>query len=283
MRLERRALLCSSLLGTGTLLSPPASSTTPPERLERLSTSVRGAGDAGISSWGQPWSNACSWSAKPVVLDAQAALPAWLEGRWRVTSSMDGASFPLGRKFLSETMPGVRMASILPLPNIGNTPTFELEFTASTGGDVVPARGANAARVLEAWWPSAKVLDVETPSIGRLLLRYEGPTRSKGRVAQSVDLQVCASEGGPVQQTASVPAGGGGEWITSEVFQQDSIEQGIRGEFQVINAFSRGSAANTVRCRQRVAAFLQPTDGAYFDALGKPVALYDYTFTLTRI
>ena len=34
------------------------------------------------------------------------------------------------------------------------------------------------------------------------------------------------------------------------------------------------------RCVQ---AFLQPTDGPrYFDAVGKPVAFYDYSYTLTR-
>ena len=32
-----------------------------------------------------------------------------------------------------------------------------------------------------------------------------------------------------------------------------------------------------------VASFLQPTDSLYFDALGKPVALFDYDYTLKPI
>ena len=43
------------------------------------------------------------------------------------------------------------------------------------------------------------------------------------------------------------------------------------------------SGAEVVRSKQRIAAFLQPTDGRYFDASGRPVALYDYAFTLTKL
>jgi hypothetical protein len=94
----------------------------------------------------------------------------------------------------------------------------------------------------------------------------------KARVAQSVELQTCASEGGPL---------GDDGWLVAEVFQQDNVEQGTRGEYLVLTAYSRDGAA-AVRARQRVAAFLQPTDGQYFDALGKPVALYDYSYRYTR-
>lgn len=180
------------------------------------------------------------------------------------------------------------MVSVLPLPNIGSTPKFELEYTTAADGAIVPARGANVAATLEAFWPEAKVLDIETPSIGRVLLRYESPTRSRGRVAQSVDVRLCSSEGGPLVPAAPVD----GEWVTSEVWQQDNLEQGTRGEYLVLSSFRREQRAAgseeaerpaVVRCRQRVAAFLQPTDGAYFEAMGKPAALYDYSYVLTRV
>lgn len=291
--LDRRKLL-ADVLGSAALVSvgrPCIAATPPSERLQRFGAAVRAPANPniGISSWGEAWSATCSWSPKLAPIESQAPLPSWLEGRWRVTSKLDGVDFPIGRKFITETMPGVRMASILPLPNVGNTPTFELEFGTVGGGStsVVPARGANTAATLEAFWPAAKVVDVQTPSIGRVLLRYEGPTRSRGKVAQSVDIRLCSSEGGPLTPGAATSDG---EWVTSEVWQQDNIEQGTRGEYLILSSFSRGaggaSAADerpaVVRCRQRIAAFLQPTDGAYFDALGKPAALYDYSFVLTR-
>ena len=281
---SRRALLDVLAAYSATQLAGPAYSASD-ERLQILGAAVRADGDAGLSSWGEAWSSSCSWGAGPTPLKAQAELPSWLAGRWSVKASIEGVKFPMGRKYLNEKMPGVRMASILPLPNIGNEPTFEMEYGTERGGAVVPARGANAAATLEAYWPAAKVLDVETPSVGRLLMRYESPTRSMGRVSQSVDIQLCASEGGPLSAAATrAPA----EWVTSEVFRQDNIEQGIRGEYTVLSAFARAdgdssATPSVVRCRQRIAAFLQPTDGAYFDVVGKPVALYDYNYVMTRV
>jgi len=200
-------------------------------------------------------------------VQSEATLPPWLEGRWRVSSSLDGVDFPLGRKFISDSLPGVRMVSVLALPNIGSTPTYEVTLA----GDVGAQRGANAQATLEAFWPSATVLDVSAPRTGQLRLTYESPTRSKARVKQSVELQTCASEGGPLDDDG---------WLVSEVFQQDNVEQGTRGEYLVLTAYARDGAG--VRARQRVAAFLQPTDGQYLDALGKPVALYDYSYRFTR-
>jgi hypothetical protein len=236
--------------------------------LQTLAASVRGGGDAGLSAWGEKWSASCSWSATPAPLaGAAVALPDWLAGRWRVSSSIDGVTFPSGRKFITEAMPGVRMASILPLPNVGAAPTFDLEY----GATVEERRAANAKATLEAFWPSATVLSLSTPRAGAVRLRYSSPTKTLRSANQSVALQLCASEGGPV---------GEDEFVLSEVFQQDNLEQATRGEYLVLTSFRREGAA--VRARQRVAAFLQPTDGAYFDAGGKPVALYDYTFRYSR-
>ena len=289
--LDRRCFL-ADVLGSAALVSigGPTSAAAPPsaERLQRFGSAVRAPAtpDIPISSWGESWSATCSWSPKLAPIESQAPLPAWLAGRWRVTSKLDSVDFPIGRKFITESMPGVRMVSILPLPNIGNTPNFELEYASGASGSVVPSRGANVAATLEAFWPDAKVVDIETPSIGRVLLRYESPTRTRGKLAQSVDVRLCSSEGGPLVPAAS-PADG--EWVTSEVWQQDNLEQGTRGEYLVLSSFRReqpaadGDRPTVVRCRQRIAAFLQPTDGAYFEALGKPAALYDYSFVLTRM
>ena len=80
-----------------------------------------------------------------------------------MTSKLDDVSFPLGRKYVTELMPGARMASILSLPNVGNAPKFELTFVAAEGGGAAarPLRGANARRLFEAFWPDAVVLSAD--------------------------------------------------------------------------------------------------------------------------
>ena len=208
------------------------------------------------------------------------------------------------------------MASILPLPNIGNQPAFELVFRREATGAVRAERASNARTTFEAFWPDARVLDA-TAATGQLSLRYEGPTRSSGRVAQSVDVRLCSSEGGPVPpppaadppetragvrlradltvgDVLSLMQGGGGvkpmvsEWLVSEVFQQENVEQGKRGEYLVLTSYRRAAPdvagrVQTVLSQQRIAAFLLPTDGDYLEAQGNPVALYDYSYTLTRL
>lgn len=248
------------------------------QRLQRLASAVRGSGDAGLSAWGQPWSSSCSWSASPqrVSSEEAVAIPAWLQGRWRVSSTaLDKVSFPIGRKFITESMPGVRMASVLPLPNIGNAPTgFEVQYGATPDAD----RGENAKATLEAFWSQSRVLSVASPRASDVRLRYSSPTKSMPSVNQTVLVQLCSSEGGLIGSGGS---GDDEEFVLAEVFQQDNEDQGTRGEYEVVTSFRReGEAA--VRVRQRVAAFLQPTDGAYFEAAGKPVALYDYTFRYSR-
>jgi len=210
------------------------------------------------------------------AVKVEASLPPWLAGDWRVRSSrLDGVSFPLGRKFIaSDLTPGKRMVSILPLPNIGATPSgHTISFAPDREGAVRASRGLNLARGLEAFWPDARVLEMADTQTGRVMIRYDSPTRSRERRAQSIDLRCCSSEGAAESTT---------DYTLSEVFQQDNIEQGLRTSYMVVSAFSL-QAEREVRCRQRVAAFLQPTDGLYFDSLGKSVALYDYSFMLERV
>jgi len=240
--------------------------------VKRLATAIRAPGDAGLTAWGQPWSTSCSWGSYPTA-PVETVLPRWLVGRWRVKSKVDGVSFPMGRNLISESLPGVRMVSILPLPNVGSAPMFELEFMPNSDGGAVANRLANSVATLEAFWPSARVIDAEAPRPGQVLLRYESPTRSRSKVMQSVLTQLCASDGGASQS---------GAFVWSEVVQQDNVEQGTRGQYQVLLEFTPEST-DRILARQRVAAYLQPTDGGFFDALGKPVALYDYSFVLTRL
>lgn len=182
---------------------------------------------------------------------------------------MDDVTFPSGRKFITESMPGVRMVSMLPLPNIGNTPRgFEVAFGATPDAE----RAQNAKSVLEAFWPASRVLSATSPRDGAVRLRYSSPTKTLKSANQTLTTQLCSSEGGALSDD---------EFLLAEVFQQDNEDQGTRGEYEVLTSFRR-DGDGSVRVRQRVAAFLQPTDGAYFDAAGKPVAFYDYSFRYVR-
>lgn len=312
----RRAFLDASICLLGVATSRPARGTTEDataKQIERLAAAVRGPGDAGLSAWGQPWSNGCAWSAPAAPLEREAVLPPWLEGQWKVSSRLESVRFPMGKQLLSESTPGVRMVSILQLPNIGNEPTFALSFRVDADGAVRADRAANSKTVLEAFWADARVLETTSAKGGRLLLRYESPTKTRKNVQQTVDVRLCSSEGGPVappQGHATAPKpllrpdltvgelllrarGDGdsgqppGEWIVAEVYQQENVEQGTRSEYLVLTAYRRADTTDaiprTVLSKQRVAAFLLPTDGAYFESLGKPVALYDYSYLMTRV
>ena len=214
----------------------------------------------------------------------EISYPSWLSGRFRVRSRLEAVTFPLGRGFLTQRVPGVRMASMLQLPNIGNAPEFELEFGNDSQGSprVVRAnRSLNAQNTLEAFWPDAHVKLVEAPKPGKLMLQYEGPTRS-GVVTQNIFLQTCSSES--ATEVPGGPIDGDSVFFSSEVYQQDNVEQGARTLYQVLQTWQQSeSDPDRVSSKQRIAAYLQPTDGRYMDAKGKPVALYDYAFELTRI
>ena len=158
--LTRRALLWIAAPLAFTKHAAPAQASTAPST---IAGQIRGKGDT-ISSFGQASSTDCAWAVQPPPLSSELLLPDWLVGRWRVKSKLDGVSFPLGRKYITELMPGARMASILSLPNVGNAPKFELTFVAAEGaggGAARPLRGANTRRLFEAFWPDAEVLSAD--------------------------------------------------------------------------------------------------------------------------
>ena len=240
-----------------------------PQLLSALRTEGEAAADS-LSMWGAARGDSCAWAAKPTAAEYEAPLPVWLAGEWRVSSKMGRVQFPLGKRFVGELTPGVRMASILSLPNIGNAPSFNASFLRDVDGSVRPDRAANQRAVLQAFWPDAAVVATEALN-GRLLLTYEAPTRRSGRIKQNVDVRLCRSVGALVSDSS---------WVGADVFTQDNLEQGVRGIYMVVQRYSQ--VGTRVSLTQRVASFLQPTDPMYFDARGRPVALFDYEYVLTR-
>ena len=94
---------------------------------------------------------------------------------------------PLASRVLGE-VPGVNMASILRLPNVGAEPQLLWRFLP-VGGGAEADWASNLGATLEAFWPDAHVLRAE-PSDQALRLTYEAPTailrKDRPRVERSV-------------------------------------------------------------------------------------------------
>lgn len=68
--------------------------------------------------------------------------------------------------------------------------------------------------------------------------------------------------------------------MTTQVNQ--AKRQGSVGDYEVFWEFTR-QEDGTVVGRQRVAAYLQPQDAAYFDSASRAVATYDYRYMLSKV
>lgn len=74
-----------------------------------------------------------------------------------------------------------------------------------------------------------------------------------------------------------------------------AARQGFVGDYMVITQYqlvdsnssstvgSAGAGAAQLQVTQRTAAFLQPQDRMFFEAGNRPVAVYDYKYTYTRV
>lgn len=76
----------------------------------------------------------------------------------------------------------------------------------------------------------------------------------------------------------------GGQYFLSAEFQRQVVQaarQGAVNDFMVATKL-RQRQDGSLEGLQRVAAFLQPQDPAYFDVGGQAVAVYDYSLTYRR-
>mmetsp|Transcript_100375 Transcript_100375/g.181167 ORF Transcript_100375/g.181167 Transcript_100375/m.181167 type:complete len:186 (+) Transcript_100375:391-948(+) len=179
---------------------------------------------------------------------------------------------------LGPQLPGVAMASILRLPNIGAEPVARWRFIPD-GQGAKPDWSFMLPNVLESFWKEAKVTGTPSrrPDVG-WSVTYKSPTASAKRnlTERSVTL---AWLGGEVWQDGS---GGflSAEWLrqTDELVAEG---EGV-GDYKVLMALHQGDKGQgPVTGLMRVAGFLQPLDSKYIEANGQAVAVYDYTLTLT--
>eukprot|EP00854_Cymbomonas_tetramitiformis_P004408 gene4408-5416_t len=205
-------------------------------------------GERSIRYWGvEPWSRALR-ELSPPSLAAPVTYPTWLEGTWRVSTQLRDVKFPLGRKFISDTVPGYRVASILVLPNIGKEPEYDTRFILpDLTGDVVEDRAFSLCQKFEAFWPDATVTSVFSEPTS-VQMKYEGPTARQKAVEQQVDLRVVYGESYKIDETRT---------ITAEVFSQNNLEQGLVTQYK-------------------------DTEAKYFESDGFSVANYDYNFSMRK-
>merc|ERR1711976_731672 len=161
-----------------------------------------------------------------------------------------------GRQFISNRIPGYRMASILALPNFGQEASYQLRLPPNEG-----SIGSNYSGILEAFWQEARVVSTDVGAGDQLLLTYKGPTRRYKDVPQSVRLTPVATEGWSLDED---------HYISSQVLVQDNLDQNLRGLYQVVTLYERQmDDAGGVRALQRIAAYEQDdSEPMYFDADG---------------
>jgi len=211
--------------------------------------------------------------------------PAWLAGEWDVTYSSPDPQFPLGFSFLDTTVPGVAMASILRLPNIGKETTVRWRLRpasdSSTGAQFDWA--VTLPSILRGFWTKATVPEVAERDSPGWKLAYEALTSKGTQTTREVTCSWLA--GRVVQQSVSTASSTFEEVISSEWLQQ--LEPGLgpsygEHKYRIMTRLRR-TGDDAAEGRLRVAAYLKTLDKKYFEAADRAVAIYDYTLRLQRV
>eukprot|EP00434_Breviolum_minutum_P015092 symbB.v1.2.013305.t3/scaffold936.1/size150329/2 len=200
----------------------------------------------------------------------QLLYPSWLAGQWKVECKKRDVRFPQGWGLLSAQMPGVAMASILRLPNVGAEPTLQWRFKEVNGGaqaeweEIFP-------NTLEGFWPDAHVAAAPKRGANGWALTYASPTamfRKDGNLTERTVIS---------------------KWFGSELWQKEnqcySVEwirqTDIRGwkgmggqdgvaDYKVLMTLTQQEKGG-ISGKMRIAAFLQSVDPGYFEANGNAV------------
>jgi len=216
--------------------------------------------------------------------------PSWLEGKWRVKFTKRDIKFPQGWLVLNENVPGVAMASILRLPNVGAEPVATWRFALSEDGKTTRADwSTNLPSTLDAFWDRAKSIAVQrkdgSESVGirgqtaGLALTYEAPLRETSQKNRTTRIVTSTWLGGQSWEDLADRSCLAVEWVR----QRDPLlEPNSISDYKVLTALGQASDGS-VAGLLRVAAFLQPADDNYIESNNSAVAVYDYSVNLTRV
>mmetsp|Transcript_20955 Transcript_20955/g.31043 ORF Transcript_20955/g.31043 Transcript_20955/m.31043 type:complete len:341 (+) Transcript_20955:51-1073(+) len=247
-----------------------------------------------------------SSSTTPARSNTSALYPQWMNGYWLTKYKFTKASFPQGRNVLSLRVPGAGLATCLSLPNVGYSPPafcqnyLSTESSSGNSNYVYEDVAYNIPRKLEAFWTQCKVTAVQTTPTDKLsakcfvtgeqctkeenpqlhapatrfVLDFEGPTRSGGRVSQSIDTTLLHT---------NVLEEGDSLFCISNQYAQFNIQQELQCFYKELINLQR-NRDDFVEGSLRVAAYLPKTESRTmpYDE-SEALALYDYSIQLNRI
>mmetsp|Transcript_30051 Transcript_30051/g.70035 ORF Transcript_30051/g.70035 Transcript_30051/m.70035 type:complete len:365 (-) Transcript_30051:101-1195(-) len=214
--------------------------------------------------------------------------PKWLAGEWDVKYSDPDAQFPIGMSYLESSVPGVAMASVLRLANIGNEPSvrWRLEQVSVGGKEGACFDWASTLpATLQAFWEKANVsAPAQRADPEGWRISYMAPTsRSGNSTLREATLTWLA--GRVVEQSVQTQAGLQQEVLSAEWLQQKEPTLGPRfaeNKYRVLMRLRR-LGENVAEGRLRVAGYLKTSDLKYFDAADRAVVVYDYQLRLQRV
>lgn len=220
------------------------------------------------------------WDTKPAELERSTAgedlvYPDWMAGTWQVTSTLVDLAAPLAPEIVT---PGFEQ----------NRDSLEqpVEFQVRFGGQRPPSRAG-----LLQFWPRQKSLPIVADRafngdriarayLGEEAVRAvkvdpENPNRQLTELGG--DRQLVATVSDRASETPST-----NEFVACELTQQvfQTPSQIYLNEVEVTTAYSYDPGDNSIRADQVTAIYLSPQDPQYFEASGRPVALYRYALHL---
>jgi len=221
--------------------------------------------------------------------------PSWLAGTWQVKYTKQDIRFPQGWGMLNQQLPGIAMASILRLPNVGAEPLARWRFVPVSGDGAQVDWAFTLPRILESFWDKARATSVPEKRLvtansagaasdvsppGGWAIAFKSPIAGKSKKdlpERTVTLTWLAGS------TYTLPASKecfSVEWIR----QQDELmaPNGV-SDYKVLTSFKQDKSGSMVSGHLRIAAFLRPLDEAYIEANGEAVAVYDYAIDLQRL
>ena len=220
------------------------------------------------------------WSAKPAELERamvgeDLVYPDWMVGTWQVTSTLVDLAAPLAPEIVT---PGFEQNR--------NSLQAPVEFQVRFGAQRPPSRFG-----LPQFWPRQKALPVVADRafngdriarayLGNEAVRAvkvdpENPNRQL--TVLDGDRQLIATVSDRASETPDTSEFVACE-LTQQVFQTPS--QIYLNEVEVTTAYRYDSSDSSIRADQVTAIYLSPQDPQYFQASGRPVALYRYALRL---
>eukprot|EP01025_Chloroclados_australasicus_P030091 TRINITY_DN3014_c1_g1_i1.p2 TRINITY_DN3014_c1_g1~~TRINITY_DN3014_c1_g1_i1.p2 ORF type:complete len:321 (-),score=16.07 TRINITY_DN3014_c1_g1_i1:239-1201(-) len=220
--------------------------------------------------------------------DKQLFYPDWLEGLWEAQAQLVDVKFPLGKKYISRSTPGVTLASIIAaLPDVGagldSIVEYKIRFyNSQKEGGVVADRIFNIKQLLDNFSKDlvtgvmVEYDPLKNPT--RLAVRYNTYRMNKEDESfdpRKAEIFINNRQGFQCNNN---------EFGSSELYRQvnQAKNQGFISDYLVSNYFQKENE-DSIKVSQRVSGFLIPQDPYYFNVGDQAVIIYSYQMQLSRI